>query len=655
MKYVYLLLFLLPLLTQAQDAESTPYYKSYDWTKEPRSFEISEEEKKKDEIILFEKKSVEFININDELKKYVLLHRITRLNTDLAIENNNTYYLSSDEDQQINKLKARVIKPNGEMIQVSQSDIKEAKDEDGNVEYKYFAFEGLEIGSYIEYLQYGEEYAELSGSRMFLQSESEKKTIEADIIYPSYLEFQIYPMNGLPTFQLDDSDSLKTRMHLTVKDMPGLEDEDWSAYSANLQKCYFKLSKNLARGKGNFYTYTEVAKQIHENMFAPLTKKEKKLVNAFIEKNTKGATTSLEKVRALENAIKQNIPTVEMNFENDDNIEFILTKKITNEDGICKLMLNCLREMGISNELVITTDRTEETFLEEFQGYNFLQEYLIYVKDVDAYFSASMYSRIGYPPFEFTYNKGIFISEVVVNGFAASVAKVKYIKGSDYTASIDKIETEVKFNDDNNGCKVEFTRTTSGYKALFYQSIIDLLDEEQKKEMKEDYMKYLDDESSTLENMAFENDHTADFGVKPFVGKATVISPVFVERAGNNILLKVGMLIGPQAEMYNEAERILPVDAQYTRGYDRTIVITIPEGFQAKNLEDLKINYTPEKGKGTVGFTSSYEVKGNQVIVSVKEWYNTHFFSVEDYPLYEKTMNSAADFNKIVLVLQEKN
>jgi hypothetical protein len=179
------------------------------------------------------------------------------------------------------------------------------------------------------------------------------------------------------------------------------------------------------------------------------------------------------------------------------------------------------------------------------------------------------------------------------------------------------------------------------------------LDEEQKKEMKEEYMKYLDEESSTLENMVFENDHTADFGVKPFIGKATVTSPVFVERAGNNILLKVGMLIGPQAEMYNESKRELPVDAQYTRGYNRTIVINIPEGFQAKNLQDLKIACTPESG--TIGFTSSYEVKGNQIIVSVKEWYNTYFFSVEDYPLYEKTMNAAADFNKIVLVLQEKN
>ncbi len=655
MKYFAFLFFILPLFVHAQDAESIPYYKAYDWTKEPRTFDITEEDKKKDEIVVFEKKSVEFINVNDELKKFVLIHRITRLNTDLAIENNNTYYLSSDEDQKINKLKARVIKPNGEMMQVSQSDIKESKDEEGNVEYKYFAFEGLEIGSYIEYLQFGEEYPELTGSRMFIQSESDKKVVETDIIYPSYLEFQIYPMNGLPNFQLDDSDSLKTRMHLTLKDLPGLEDEDWSAYSANLQKCYYKLSKNLARGKGNFYTYTEVAKQIHENMFAPLTKKEKKLVGSFIDKNTKGATTTLEKVRALENAMKINIPTVEMNFENDDNIEFILTKKITNEDGICKLMLNCLREMGIASELVITTDRTEEPFLEEFQGYNFLQEYLIYVKDLDSYFSASMYSRIGYPPYEFTYNKGIFISEVVVNGFAASVAKVKYINGTDYSASIDQIDTEVKFNDDNNGCKVEFTRATTGYKALYYQSIIDLLDEEQKKEMKEEYMKYLDEESSTLENMVFENDHTADFGVKPFIGKATVISPVFVERAGNNILLKVGMLIGPQAEMYNETERKLPVDAQFTRGYNRKIVINIPEGFQAKNLNDLNISYTPEKGNGKVGFTSSYEINGNQIVVTVKEWYNTHFFSVEEYPLYEKTMNAAADFNKIVLVLQEKN
>ena len=68
MKYFSLLLCLLPLFVQAQNAESTPYYKSYDWTKEPRTFEISEEEKKK--ILEKHKKSIEDLNKKkDDLKK----------------------------------------------------------------------------------------------------------------------------------------------------------------------------------------------------------------------------------------------------------------------------------------------------------------------------------------------------------------------------------------------------------------------------------------------------------------------------------------------------------------------------------------------------------------------------------------------------------
>lgn len=48
--------------------------------------------------------------------------------------------------------------------------------------------------------------------------------------------------------------------------------------------------------------------------------------------------------------------------------------------------------------------------------------------------------------------------------------------------------------------------------------------------MKEDFLKYLDEEC-TLEDMVFENDKTDDYGVRPFIGKAKVISTTFTERA----------------------------------------------------------------------------------------------------------------------------
>lgn len=647
MKHLIIVLFLLPNLMFAQSDKLA----NYDWSKKIDTYSFSDDDLTKDEVIIFEKMSIEFSSTENSLKKFELVHSLKRLNSDLSIEENNKYYIPMGEDTKTLKLKARVIKPNGEMKEVSEKDIQQAKDEDGNVKYNYFAFEGIEKGSYIEFLHLAEYYPEMTGTSITVQGYYPKRKVDVELLYPSFLEFQLLSMNGLDEFKKDESDTSVTRMYLSVNDMPGLEDEDWAAYEANLKKVYYKLSKNLSRNKGNFYTYTEVSKIIHSDMFAPLTKKEAKLVSAFIDKNTKGAVTNLDKVRMIENAMKKTIPTIEGRFENDDNIEYILTKNITNEKGQTKLMLNFLRELNIPFELVMTSDRTKESFSEEFQGYNFLHDYLIYIKEFDKYFSANFTSRLGYPPYEYTFNKGLFISEVKLNDYATAVGKVKYIKGIDFKESIDEINTIANFNSDLTACTVELTRINTGYKAQSYQAIIDFLDEEQKKEMKEDFLKYLDPDG-TIENMVFENDHSDDFGIKPFIGKATVNSPTFLERAGDKILLKAGALIGPQAQMYNEKPRVQPVDSYYTRGYNRQITINLPENYSVKNLDDLKFSCKPDSKNNSLGFESSYVIQGNQIIVTVKEWYNTVFFSVEEYPMYEKTMNAAADFNKVVLVLQ---
>jgi hypothetical protein len=649
MKQLLIALCLLPTLLFGQSNRLF----LYDWDKKIDTYTFSEEDLTKDEVILFEKTIVEFSQSENTLKKFELVHNLKRLNSDASIEGNNKFYIPMDDDTKTLVLKARVIKPNGDIKEVSEKDIQQAKDEDGNVKYNYFAFEGIEKGSFIEFLHLAEYYPEMTGSSIVVQGFYPKRKVDVELLYPSYLEFQLLSVNGLEEFKKDESDSLVTKMYLSISDLAGLEDEDWTAYNANLKKVYYKLSKNISRNKGNFYTYTEVSKLIHADMFAPLTKKEAKLVNSFISKNTKGATTNLEKVRMLENAMKKTIPTIDGNFEKDDNIEQILTKNITNEKGYTKLMLNFLREMNIPFELVMTSDRTEEPFLEEFQGYNFLHEYMIYIKEFDKYFSSNFISRLGYPPYQYTFNKGLFISEVKLNDYATAVGKVKYIKGIDFKESIDEINTVANFNSDLTACTVELTRINTGYKAQSYQAIIDFMDEEQKTEMKEEFLKYLDADG-TIENISFENDHTDDFGIKPFIGKATVNSSTFLERAGDKILLKAGTLIGPQAQMYNEKPRVQPVDSYYTRGYDRKIVINLPEGYEVKNLDDLNFNCKPDEKNNILGFTSSYEVKGNQIIVTVREWYNTVFFTVAEYPMYEKTMNAAADFNKVVLILQPK-
>lgn len=627
------------------------YYAKYDWKAKPDTYELTPEELAKDEVVLMEKRCVQLLPEGENLYEYNLTHRIVRLNNDKAIERYNKYYVSNRGAIKVVTQKARVIKPNGKVIELSQSDIKEAKDENGNVDYQYFAFEGIEIGSYIEYMDIIAYPPTLSGDVISLQTSSLKKNVEVDIITPKHIEYQLYCVNGLKDFVLDTTALFVRRMVLKLDKLEPLVNEAWSAYDANLKKCFYKFYKNTNSNKANFYNYSVVSQNIHERMFAPLTKKEASLVNKFIQKAKANEDVSKEeKVRRLENLMKKEISVIDGKFENSEDITFLLNKKVTSEDGLTKLMLNCLRQLGMTPELVVTCNRNELKFTTAFEGYNFLREFLIYVKDIDKYWSYNILTRVGFPSEDFTNCEGLFISEVKIGEMVTGVGKVKYIKGTDASLSVDIINTKVSFEPDFTATKVDLERITTGYKAMPYQAVIDLLDEERRKELKEDYLNYLDPETK-VENIVYENDKSDDLGNKPFTGRGTINSTHFVEKGGNNFLFKVGMLIGPQSELYNKEPRKLPVETGYARRYERRIEVTIPEGYVLKNAENLMMEVKPD---ATLGFTSTYKIEGNKLIVIVTEWYNTIYYPVEDYVKYEKVINAAADFNKIVILFQPK-
>jgi hypothetical protein len=629
------------------------FYKNYDWLKTPETYTLKAEELALDEVMVKDKRSVELVVQNDELSEYHLTHRIIRLNTNKAIEKNNKYYVYNYGASKVLVQKARVIKPDGTIVELSKEDIQESKNEEGLVEYQYFAFEGIELGSYIEYFDLMIFPPTLSGSTLSIQSSVLKKNVEFDLISPSHIEYQIHCINGLPEFVHDTTALYTRRMVLKLAELKPLTDESWSAYAANIQKCYYKFNRNRTSGKANFYNYSEVSQQMHERFFAPLTKKELTLVKKFMkDAGTDAAPTKEDKVRSLEKSMKK-IAIYDENFQNSEDLTFILSKQAASEEGISKLMINCLRELGMSFELVLTCDRFDNKFLSNFEGYNFLQEYLIYVKDIDKYFSASQFHRLGFPPEELAYNNGLFISEVKIGELVTGIGKVKYIQGTAPALSVDRIDTKVSFNDDFSSTEVQLERNCTGYKAFPYQAFLNVMDQEKRKEMQEEYLKYLDPETP-LEQMTFTNDNPDELGAKPYIGKATIHSPNFVEKGGENYLFKAGMLIGPQSELYNQAKRETPVETEYKRMYERKMEIVIPAGYFVVNPEDLKIVVTPDGPKDRTGFTSVYTLKDNVLTVEVKEWYNDCFFPVADYPKYESVINAAADFNKIVLVIQKR-
>ena len=116
----------------------------------------------------------------------------------------------------------------------------------------------------------------------------------------------------------------------------------------------------------------------------------------------------------------------------------------------------------------------------------------------------------------------------------------------------------------------------------------------------------------------------------------------------------MGEIIGKQTELYQENVRKLPIEIQYPHHYVRKIKIILPEGATAKNLEKFAMDYkTQLNGKTEAIFMSTYEKKDNTINVENTESYELVNYPKESFDQYRAVINAAADFNKIVIVINK--
>ncbi len=140
----------------------------------------------------------------------------------------------------------------------------------------------------------------------------------------------------------------------------------------------------------------------------------------------------------------------------------------------------------------------------------------------------------------------------------------------------------------------------------------------------------------------------------PFKIEGNVAVEGLIEKAGPRYLFKIGLIIGPQMEMYQEKKRKFPAENTYNHSYKRTITFNIPAGYKIANLKDLNMDVVAKKGtERTMEFTSSYTLSGNQLIVKVNEFYNQISIPLSEFEAFRSVINAAADFNKITLILKK--
>lgn len=636
-------------------AQDDLFYKSYSWDGQPK---YTVDANTTEDILELKHKVVTEFAFTPEnaFVEYLMEHRVLWLNSDGAIEEFNKVYLPYSSTSQLEMSRARVITKNGKILPLSEENILTAQDEETGCQYKYFAFEGIEKGSFIEYYYVVRKQPEYQGTKLMFQSGIEKSNIEFDLFSPEHLVFKFKSYNDLPAVVQDTHTKGKLHYKLRVAKLPKLEKEEASAYDASRAFAVYKLDQNLLNNTRDISSYGKVAQNIYSFYYPEYPKRTLKKLGDFVAQATaKAGKDEASIIRSLEFYIKGNVYQADGNNDELKDLEKVLDQKVGNDTGLMKLYTASLKLLNIKHEIVITSDRQDLKFDKDFEANNFLTDFLIYFPETKSYLSPdNSGSRFGFPPAYLTDNYGLFIKEITVGNLTTGVGKIQYIHPVTADKSVDEMIIDVDFDkEDISTTNVKLNRSLAGYYAMYFQPFFHLVKEEDRKELIEGFAKQLNQDVEILQKEVVNGDPEL-FGVKPIQFLIDFKSDAFIEKAGNKYLFKVGELIGQQVELYQEKERILPYENEFTRSYFRTINIHIPAGYKVVNLNDLVINNSLSRGKDEIlSFHSSYDIKDNVISIKADEHYRVNLIDTGMYEDYRRVINSAADFNKVTLVLEQ--
>ncbi len=648
-KIVTLLFFIIVTLTHAQTATDF-VYKKYTWDPNPKLHELTEKEKEGNYFVLKDKIILEqAYEASGQLIEYVTRHTIIHFNNEKGIEEMNKIYVSYTDILEEMDLKGRTITSDGKIIPLSKSSVKKVDNIENSGSFLIFAMEGIDKGGEIEYL-YTNKKSASTFSSWLIQNDISKKKFSIDIYSPDNLTYEGKGYNGFPQFEKDTTIKGKNHIHASIDYIDALTEEKYSTYDANKMRFDYQLTYNTSKGKSRLYTWEYSGSELYNSLFN-FEKAETKAIDKLISKLGLGSMkTDDQKILALEQFMKTNINHSGENI----SVNKLLDLKYGDATAIQRLYIGVNKALNIPFEVVITTDRTNRKFDSNFPSWNFLREYLLYYPGMDKYLSCTNYSsRIGFPPPELTNNKGLFIKETSLGDIKTGICKIKTIEPPTYTKSYNNITESVTFDPETFTPTVNAKHEYMGYSAFYIQPAILYMEANQKTELLDNLSKFAGKETIIKSNKFAGTDKT-DILINPFIVESVIEVPHLIENAGNKYLFKVGILIGPQEELYQDKARQSDAEITYAHSFTRIIEIKIPQGYRIKNLDDIKIEkkYTVG-GKALSSFISKFVLEGDFLKINIYEDYQAIIYPKENFEQFRSVINASADFNKVVLILEK--
>lgn len=624
---------------------------SYTWSEIPDVKKVSKQEQTDyNSVLVFSKIFCEYeYNTNGYFEKYYTTHTCRLINDERALEANNKIYIAESNNQKLINLKSRIIQ-NGKVINESgMSDLKTV--EQDQKKYQLLAINGLVKGSMIETITQIQIYPRIYDDEYLIPSVP-LKYYYFQMSCPKNLKFSTKSYNGYPNIKDTLIDEKRYYVAYT-KDPKIMNDEKYSFTQARGMRLEFQLSENDNNGYKT-KKWPEIGREYFDNVYAGYEKSLKD-VNKLLKKIPIEGLTEEQKIIVIENYLKSNI-SVEESVDQEFSIPNIIKNKYASKINFTVLFLYCLDAAGIQVDLILTCDRTDKKFDPDFNSSTYLDEVLFsFPKFNKLTDPTSFTNRYGKIKFGYLAQKGLFIKSTVIGEARTGLTSIKTIPLNDPKTTFDNMNIKLSFNSDLDRCNISYKRSMQGYSEQGIREAYYLINEEKRKEVikglvtidAQDELK-----SSSLENYDISNPVQY---LNPIEITGEYISKACIENAGENVLLQVGKLIGPQEEMYQEKPRQNPIDLYFAHNYNRIITVEIPDGYKVKGLDKLNINkeFKDAEGNQLFGFISSYKLNGKELTINCSEYYNGSEYELKMFESFKSVINAAADFNKISLLISK--
>ncbi|MFL2582667.1 MAG: DUF3857 domain-containing protein, partial [Flavobacteriales bacterium] len=416
------------------------------WAEEPVLTTLTEEEKKSNAVYISDVNVCKyeygtFIDpksgtlYDDVLIEENLYYKRIRLNNDNAVEAFNKVYISMSNSRDVTNLKARAITKNGKVIEFDDSNRKEVDNYENYGPFTIFALEGIEVGSEIEYTYTIKEPGRFNNFyfEVRVQDEFPKRHFHYELIVPENFVIKTKSYNDLNEMIYDTSATEINRYVLHLDEVDKFKEEDYSKGDALVQRAEIKLFELENQNKRNFFSYSKAtkifSKRIYEGNSEKDIKKETKEIKGLIKREKwDKISDEKEKIISIEHYIKQNLkrgPT------GTYYIHEPMKRKVYSKQNAMRIYARIFDLLEIDHEVVITCNRFEKQFDEDFETYSFLEASLFYFPKHNQYMAPTNdFMRFGLIPSAYAYHKGLFIKPIKAGGVRSFYPEIREIPGT---------------------------------------------------------------------------------------------------------------------------------------------------------------------------------------------------------------------------------